>query len=327
MSGLGLTFLRRAGQAHPTAGSSYIKFADDKVLAVLISRGVSSDGVGITRDDARNLQSIGNWFQGNNEITSFEEFQYFDNITSLSDRAFNGCSALTTIAFPSSLRTIGSLCFYQSGIVGHIDLEEVYQLNNGAFNSGKLSSLNAPQLSIIGESSFNGCSQLTRVNIPNATQIGAYAFYNCTSLTEAEFGAQVTAIGIKAFLSSLLGGELHLPLLQTIESGAFGSTKVTLLDAPNLQIIKDSVFNGCSLLQTAYIPSVTQIEAYAFYRCTNLTAVVIDQETPPSVTENSFGGISNLRIYVPDSVVDTYKAATGWSTYANMIYPRSQYNG
>ena len=42
MSGLGLIFLRRGGQSHPTAGSDYIKFADAEVYRILMEKGVSA---------------------------------------------------------------------------------------------------------------------------------------------------------------------------------------------------------------------------------------------------------------------------------------------
>jgi len=34
---------------------------------------------------------------------------------------------------------------------------------------------------------------------------------------------------------------------------------------------------------------------------------------------NVFGNVNNFRIYVPSGSVDTYKAASGWSTYASKI--------
>lgn len=117
MSGLGLTFLRRGGQAHPTAGSDYIKFKDEAVFNILMANGVSSDGVGITRDDAARVTSISNWFY-QSSITSFDELIYFTGLTELfgtgiNKAAFARCSALTSIIVPENVETIGNSAFYQ----------------------------------------------------------------------------------------------------------------------------------------------------------------------------------------------------------------------
>ena len=54
--------------------------------------------------------------------------------------------------------------------------------------------------------------------------------------------------------------------------------------------------------------------------------------TPPGLryysTYNTYLGRNNnntMKIYVPDSAVDTYKAA--WSVHASRIYPLSEYEG
>ncbi|MBQ5394617.1 MAG: hypothetical protein IIU62_06250, partial [Alistipes sp.] len=50
-------------------GSKYIEFADPEVFRVLMEKGVSSDGVGITTADVEAVTDIGTWFKGNTEIT------------------------------------------------------------------------------------------------------------------------------------------------------------------------------------------------------------------------------------------------------------------
>ena len=97
MGGLGLLMRRRAIQAHPTEGSQYIQFADEAVKTLLMTKGVSSDGVGITKQDAANVKSIGTWFRNNTTIVSFNELRFFTSVTSLDNYAFSGCSKLANI--------------------------------------------------------------------------------------------------------------------------------------------------------------------------------------------------------------------------------------
>ena len=81
----------------------------------------------------------------------------------------------------------------------------------------------------------------------------------------------------------------------------------------------------CPKLEIVELDSVTSIAAYSFYQCTSLKSIII--RTTSKVC--SLGNVSALTsssvangtgfIYVPDSLVDSYKSATNWSTYANQI--------
>jgi hypothetical protein len=105
-------------------------------------------------------------------------------------------------------------------------------------------------------------------------------------------------------------------------------------------------FCSCSALTTANFPAATSIDTYAFSVCSNLTAANFPVAT--SIGSNAFNGCSKLTalilrnatvgslnrtnaftstpiasgtgyIYVPRALVDSYKAATNWSTYAAQI--------
>ena len=81
-------------------------------------------------------------------------------------------------------------------------------------------------------------------------------------------------------------------------------------------------YNCYSLASITIPPSVTSIGRYAFYNCygmkyydfTALTAV------PTLANTNAFTGIAaDCEIRVPASLVDEWKAAANWSTYADHI--------
>ena len=59
----------------------------------------------------------------------------------------------------------------------------------------------------------------------------------------------------------------------------------------------------------------------AFYNCSKLTTLYIGTETDTVCTLSSTSAIpSNVtKIYVPSSLVDSYKSATNWSSYASKI--------
>lgn len=112
------------------SGSKYIKFADQAVLDVLLAKGVSADGIGITTADVEKVTSIGTWFKGNTEITSFDEFEKFTGVTAVPWDSFTGCKGLTSIKLPKSVQTIGGRAFnYVSNLVFDIDLPNLEQID------------------------------------------------------------------------------------------------------------------------------------------------------------------------------------------------------
>lgn len=239
MSGLGLTFLRRGGQAHPTAGSDYIMFADAEVERVLMSKGVSSDGVGITKDDAARVTSIGTWFYQNAIIKSFNELVHFTSVTKLENNALRACNALETL-----------------------DLTNIEEIAGNALR---------------GDTALHG-----EFYAPNLVELtGDYVF---------------TIAGFEIF---------NVPKLRTI-------TQYSLYQCANLKRI--------------VLGDIVSIGRQAMYGCTLLEAVVINNNTPPSLYSNSFQSTnSTFIIYVPDAAVDAYKAAATWSSYASRIKPLSEY--
>ncbi len=83
-------------------------------------------------------------------------------------------------------------------------------------------------------------------------------------------------------------------------------------------------FNACSALTTADFPMVTSIGTYAFNSCSNLTALILRSETMCTLSDTNAFNNSAIKsgtgyIYVPRALVDSYKAASNWSTYANQF--------
>lgn len=51
-----------------------------------------------------------------------------------------------------------------------------------------------------------------------------------------------------------------------------------------------------------------------------LTKLIANSETPVSINSSTIPSyISELKIYVPDSAIETYKTATNWSAFADKI--------
>ena len=159
-------------------------------------------------------------------------------------------------------------------------------------------------VTLIGEGAFALCTSLTSITIPDSvTSIGDSAFYGCTGLTSITIPDSVTSIGEVAF------------------SSCTGLTSVTI--GNGVTSIGDSAFYGCTGLTSITIPnSVTSIDSYAFNDCTNLTEIDFSTHNavPTLAGTSAFDNTSaNLVIKVPSALLDEWKAATNWSTYADKI--------
>jgi hypothetical protein len=84
--------------------------------------------------------------------------------------------------------------------------EEITKINDNAFASSRITSVNLPsRLITVGSGAFLSCASLGSVTIPEpVTTIGNFAFQNCSSLVFADLPATVTDIGSSAFASTIL---------------------------------------------------------------------------------------------------------------------------
>ena len=85
--------------------------------------------------------------------------------------------------------------------------------------------------------------------------------------------------------------------------------------------VGDYAFFSCSNLTEVSIPNVTSIGYSAFSSCSSLTTIYVGTESDTVCTLSSTTAIpsSVTDIYVPKSLVDSYKSATNWVFLADLI--------
>ena len=177
----------------------------------------------------------------------------------------------------------------------------------------------------IGSYAFLYCSRLTSVSFPAATKIGVQAFQCCSRLTSVSFPA-ATTISAYAFQSCSSLTSVSFPKVTTIGSYAFSRcSRLTSVSFPKVTRIGDQAFAYCSSLTSVSFPKVTTISKSAFQCCSSLTTLYLTGSSLCSLAAStaftSTGiGFSKGYIYVPSSLVASYKAATNWAFFSNRIY-------
>ena len=153
---------------------------------------------------------------------------------------------------------------------------------------------------------FWQCTGLEACKIWNNNMTGASGIFNgCGSLYTVNLPANLTILGGSAFYQCLSLNEITLPSeLTSISASAFRETYLKSITFP---------------------ATVESIGAYAFMSASTLSTIHALPTTPPTLVASAFNGLpSDFIIYVPVGTAETYKAAAGWSTYADHILEEGQ---
>ena len=149
-----------------------------------------------------------------------------------------------------------------------------------ALVSKTLTEYRNPRPIVIGNRFFSYCYDLAVVDIPSAVSIGDYAFVYCNALTEIVLPS-VTSIAAFAFQNCPALTKVDLHKVTSLQSNTFTNTNLTTL----------------ILRRTDGI--------------TSCGSTAVFNNTPISKGTGY--------IYVPAELVEEYKAATNWKTYAAQI--------
>lgn len=139
--------------------------------------------------------------------------------------------------------------------------------------------------------------------IENVTDISDSAFSNCDRLKMSNLPAGLIDIGAYAF---------------------YGNNAISISKIPvGVTTINEGVFQRCfSLKDITFLGNISKINNYAFYFCSKLSKLVFPSNSVVPILQGTNvlkNTSSELIIYIPDALYDTWIAATNWATYASKI--------
>ncbi len=265
------------------------------------------------------------------------------NLVSIGKKAFSGCSGITALSLPSSIKYIGDYAFADCNRVTSISIPlAVETIGVGAFrNWSSLQNLNISAdhpkykledgallskdgevlvLYVAGDSkesytitsgvktinpyAFSGANNLKEVIIPETIEeLPEGLFYNCGNLQTVTLPTSNRVIPMRFFA--------QCKKLETINN------------TDNIEVIEDSAFLGCSKLTEVPLSSkITSIGESAFEGCSSLTKVTI----PSNIThlpKSVFKDCSSLtEVIFPEGLKEIGESAfESCTSIVNFVLP------
>jgi hypothetical protein len=293
--------------------SSNIEFADLTVKALCVANWDTNGDGELSYAEAAAVKDLGEVFKENNEITSFNELQYFTGLTSIGVQAFCFCGSLSTVTIPNSVTNIDESAFYYCTSISAIELPA--------------------SVKSIGYVAFGGCTNARTIRVAEGNTVYD-SRNNCnaiirTSNNQLVLGCantvipdDVVSLGALAFCDCRDLRSISLPAgLRYIGGWALAGTPLTTVTIPEqVNFIDYMAFKSCNQLTSINLPaSIESLDDYVFLDCPNLLSVQSNIKSPFPISDNVFDTWETTTLYVPAGTKDKYEETAGWSKFYNIV--------
>ena len=291
---------------------------------------------------------ISGWDQKSVTEGTIEIINLDNSASFVASSAFMNNKKIQTVNLPYAT-TVGNSAFYRCSSLSQVNLPVCSYIERSAFTyCYSLSQVSLPVCKSIESSVFYECSSLSQVNLPMCEYLDDRVFNNCSSLSQVNLPmCSYIGNGVFGFCSSL--SQVNLPMCKNVNTNSFdGCRLLTSIDLPMCLNIGQQTFNDCSSLSQVNLPMCKLIGNYAFRNCYSLSQIslpvcesIYDYAfwfcSSFNIITIGYSGVCNLNnsnafsktqitsstgsIYVPASLVDSYKSATNWSYFSTQIFP------
>lgn len=239
-------------------------------------------------------------FRGNKGLTSVA---FGASVATIAEAAFRGCTGLKTITVDAANEAYvvkDNALLTKNGATILL-----YPASNAATSFANTTAVRA------GNYAFQGAKNLTDIKLPAVNSWGDYALSN-TGLKSFEIGGTVGRYVLEGCqnlesVKLLDGAEIPFGIVKNCEK----LSKFETVQAPT--ILKQEAFAGTKALKEVNLGSILSIiEADAFADC-GVENIIVASTHPAALAEGVFTpAMSAMKVTVPVSLVDAYKAADGW---------------
>ncbi|MBO4721270.1 MAG: leucine-rich repeat protein [Prevotella sp.] len=228
-----------------------------------------------------------------------------EGVTSIGSDAFNRCEGITSVSFPSTLKSIGDNAFANTGLKSVDITKGLTTINSGAFmNCANLTSVTIPEgVETIGGSAF--CKTgLTSLKLPSTIRSMSQSFYGCESLATLTLTDGITTLG-GSFYSCTALTSVNIPgSIKEVGSSDFSSctglTTVTLNEGT-----EKVDFNDCTNLETINFP--TSIKKVAIKGSSKLETVTLNEGIQEIISFNDCSALQQINVPSTVIYVGTFK--------------------
>ena len=303
-----------------------------------------SDTIDILTDEVAAAQLIGRSISG----------EFVDStITRIGSYAFLACSNLRSVSFPK-VELVNEMAFHSCFALENAAFQSCTIIQYSAFNKCfNLKMVCAPVLKDVRSYAFQDCYQLEEISLPALSQSMSNSIFNCCfnlksaalPIAKAIAGSMfnccinlesvsapaVTSVWNNAFNCCINLSTLYFPSMTALGQSALNyCVNLKSFSAPALWQIQPGAFAQCYALEDVSLPMASAIGATNFYLCYNLRTVTIGTEKSTVCSLHStnvfYNHVGPLSIFVPDSLVSDYKAATNWAAFSSLIKGISEYS-
>lgn len=236
-------------------------------------------------------------------------------------------------AFPEAIAAMPAIGLKQYAEQGWTDANlsstEITKVRDYAFAGNEsVVTANFTGVTDVGTSAFQGCTKLTAFDFSTVKSIGSYAFNGCSALGPDVSLPNCTRLWDRAFTNCASLVSFSAPKVTVIyHSTISGCESLTTVSLPLVTTLNDWCLSANPVLKELTLPSVTKMTRYALARG-GLEKLVLPGTTLCTIAGDTFQSTPIEKgtgyVYVPDDMVDSYKAADSWKNIADQIKPMSE---
>ena len=230
------------------------------------------DKTQIVKIDMSDAQAVGS---GKTQVHS---------VSSGTATAFANVTEIKLPNYPGHYSTINSDMFEGWTSLASVDFGSASTIKKEAFKDCiSLTSVTIPEtITLVEDSSFNGCTSIASVTVLGATKYASNVFYGCTNLETVSLGS-----------STNIGGAMFA-----------GCSKITAITIPEtVTSIGKEAFKGTSLTEINVPAAVTELGEKFVADLSSLTKVTIPENSQlKTIGSSAFANTGITEIYIPTGV-------------------------